>query len=378
MMDDRFVMEGGHDPGSRERAIPWKEPPAGAADTLIEEILEALDQMDVPYVEHPGWRERVGGYYYEGGGAGGICVHHTAVANYSPKSCYPKPEGNRTDGRTNCAAMISEDGTIHLIGLIGNYTQGSGVRAHYDNYVSMGIRAPYDLQPEFDDNPDEYGNRLMYAIEVSHPGDGSPIPYAQEYSLAVFCGLLVRGKRDRTGDESWNQYRVTAHRQWSRRKIDPMWESNFGDYPSHRAIFALQDTVGEILGYDVPPPPDYDEPEPSPDPVQGEDDMLYPFYRTDGYNSPTPPGRSHKRDDVKVLQSRLNVLGANPHIDEDGKLGDSTVHAVEQVTGISVVNGVIGGDHGAVLERKVADLGGGTSAPPHTHPLPAGTTGENG
>ena len=106
--------------------------------------------------------------------------------------------------------------------------------------------------------------------------------------------------------------------------------------------------------------------------------MLYPFYYTDGYTNPVPPGRSHKRDDVRVLQARLNVLGANPSLDEDGKLGESSLMAVEQITGIAVENGTVTGQHGAVLERKTANLGGGTVAPPHTHPLPAGQTGENG
>jgi hypothetical protein len=62
---------------------------------------------------------------------------------------------------------------------------------------------------------------------------------------------------------------------------------------------------------------------PPPPPPPNMEDTMWPFYETDGYNEPTAPGRTHKRSDVKWLQTRMNDLGARILV--DGKLGPGTL-----------------------------------------------------
>lgn len=83
---------------------------------------------------------------------------------------------------------------------------------------------------------------------------------------------------------------------------------------------------------------------------------MWPMYRTDGFNDPTPPGRTEKRDDVIVLQARLAALGES--IVVDGKLGNATLASVENITGIPAAGDVVTGVHAAAIEAKLFSDGG--------------------
>ena len=64
-------------------------------------------------------------------------------------------------------------------------------------------------------------------------------------------------------------------------------------------------------------------------PPNEKDDTMLPFHFTDGFDEPEGPGRTRKREDVKVLQAMLGFSDE----DIDGKYGDETVRNVKAIVG---------------------------------------------
>jgi hypothetical protein len=115
----------------------------------------------------------------------------------------------------------------------------------------------------------------------------------------------------------------------------------------------------------------------NPPPPLNMEDTMWPFYETDGYNQPTPPGRTHKREDVRWLQSKMNNLGAG--IDDDGKLGPGTLAAFWTILGYND-GSVIDGGAGYAFDVVWAEQFGGAPGPqgPRGFDGPAGMQGPTG
>ena len=104
------------------------------------------------------------------------------------------------------------------------------------------------------------------------------------------------------------------------------------------------ETVWLIAADGQLPPPT----QPPPDQEAGA--PMWPMYFTDGYDTPTDPGRTAWRDNVKVLQHLVNSAGGSVNV--DGKLGNRTLTEVGQLTGLPI-NQTVTGDHANALTDLV-------------------------
>lgn len=303
-------------------------------------IIQVLQEHGFNVNEEPGWETRNPGYHWtdmKGEPAPhGVMVHHTAVANYKPTRCYPKPHGDRTDGKTNCNFLIRESGAIHVISADpANYSSGLGEKAVLTDYVMAGRDAPVpqsgSLGPEF------YGNRYFINIEVSHPGGGQSMPAVQEESVIATVAAIcyVYG---------WDATRVLSHSSWRSTKPDPKWDGPHSTPPN--TINGLKVAIAALLdGGDLPIPPDPPDPDPDPDP--GDEYMFPTIRRGDGYLDGDNPD---VRPSVYALQAQLayhdfadkeSVGGACA---TDGAFGagtESSVKAFQAAKGLAS-DGIVG------------------------------------
>lgn len=211
------------------------------------DVIDLLDYYNYPTSKEPGWATRNPGYvwqpYKDLPGPHGIMVHHTAAAGYQPKHCYPKPEGWRTDGKTNCNYLVTREGLTALVsGPPGNYTSGQGDEVVLRDYVTNGVKW---VGPQSGSYVSEfYGNRYFVNIEVAHAGDGGAMTEDQERAVVALISSIcyVYG---------WDETRVISHAGWRGTKIDPKWDGPWTTPPN--TIIGLQDKTAEVLAGNLPP-----------------------------------------------------------------------------------------------------------------------------
>lgn len=136
----------------------------------------------------------------------GILNHHTA-----PPVPYPVDKLLKS-----CNLNVTPDGVVYVISAGYQWDSGMG-----DPKVLAAIRA--NLVPPWpQDRTDSErinGNPWFVDIEVDHAGDGSPLPEAAHHALLVCDAAICR-------HEGWDpRIRLLGHREWTRRKIDPRWDT---------------------------------------------------------------------------------------------------------------------------------------------------------
>jgi len=234
--------DGGHDPLDFENIPPRPPTPRQvAARVQVSTLTGIFDYYGIPYTEEPGWRERQEGYNWYEGGPFGVMVHHTVSVPYPAGSAYPKPEGNRSDGRVICNILIQPDGTVNLIAAgPANYSSGVGD----EDTLDIITRDERFYGPQSGSYAEWYGNRAYINIETVASGDGGPIPQVQENSVIATCAALCYLY-------GWSAWRCIGHLDHRGTKIDPKWTAEYGTAPY--TISGLQDKINEILIGGLPP-----------------------------------------------------------------------------------------------------------------------------
>jgi hypothetical protein len=152
----------------------------------------------------------------------GVIVHHTA-----PPVPYPLANlAGLTSGNVKCNLNIKTDGTVYAV---------CGGRPNYANGAGSGVvlaetragKAPTGPARARNLTDDTNGNLWYVAIEVDHPGDGSPLPVVQEMALVATLAALCT----RLG---FPPEAVIGHLEWTRRKIDPFWNGSPYTMPTLR------------------------------------------------------------------------------------------------------------------------------------------------
>ncbi len=209
-----------HHEGDLE-SIPPQEPTPDsiAASARVASVLALLDEYGFTYTEEPGWEARNPTYLWYNNADGeapyGIMVHHSATASYAPKRAYPKPHGDRTDGRTICNILIQPDGTINLVSSDpANYSSGVNWKGILTEFVQKEVRFHGPQSGPL--GPEWYGNRAWINIEVVNEGLGGPIPSVQEEALIGVCVAICY-------IFDWDATAVIGHYDGRSTKPDPRW-----------------------------------------------------------------------------------------------------------------------------------------------------------
>ncbi|MVO83882.1 N-acetylmuramoyl-L-alanine amidase [Streptomyces sp. p1417] len=171
------------------------------ADTL----LQALRKEHVTLQEHPNWRTHNRNHKGPWGPVHGVMLHHTAGTNSLSACRHGLPD---LPGPL-CTGLITKDGTLHLLGHGRTNHAGTGSAA-----VLAAVRAERGLPAR--PGPDAVdGNACFYGFEIENLGNGrDPYPAAQLATVERLSAALCRA-------HGWSAASVVAHKEWTRRKIDP-------------------------------------------------------------------------------------------------------------------------------------------------------------
>ncbi|TJZ45175.1 N-acetylmuramoyl-L-alanine amidase [Streptomyces piniterrae] len=170
-------------------------------------FLDALRDEGLQVVEVDGWRTHHRNAKGPWGPVHGVMVHHSATSGSADtvRVCY--------DGRPDlpgplCHAVITKDGTVHLVGCGRANHAGLG-----DGDVLRAVIAEKRL-PHADES-DADGNRAFYGFECENLGDGAdPWPSAQVEALEKASAALCRV-------HGWTERSVIGHLEWQPGKVDP-------------------------------------------------------------------------------------------------------------------------------------------------------------
>jgi hypothetical protein len=250
-------------------------------------LADELRARGLTVVEEPGWKGRgkaFGGSY--GGKIVGAMQHHTVAIPYGARRCYPKPEGRRNDGLSNCNVLAQPDGTLHMItdGYAG-YSSGHGSRQIFNDMrkdvAPTGTARKRGLVDDF------YIARYVINCEAVHAGDGGPMPDVQENALVVMWAAIFT----RLG---FTPARLVDHTEYTRRKVDARWNG-----PSNRSPY-LREQIAYVMGLD-----DFHVPSDPITPPEGTMPDLPTLKLYDGYRK----GRPELKPNVQVCQNLLALNG---------------------------------------------------------------------
>lgn len=144
----------------------------------------------------------------------GIMLHHTASGGVSDLPALGICKHGRSDlPGPLCNILIGRHGTVVAISEgIANHA-GRGDR-------SQLVRATKGEPPGLGPGPDQVnGNPWFIGIEIENNGVGEPWPPVVLDAVAAVCSALCAAYR-------WSPNSVIAHREWTRRKIDPTFDMN--------------------------------------------------------------------------------------------------------------------------------------------------------
>jgi len=170
----------------------------------VGDILSWLTEYDIPVAEVGGWRTRrhAGAFTPVG-----VMVHHTGSENSSMVTI--------RDGHSRLAGPLAQlyveqipHPKVWLISQGKCWHAGSGSPVQLER-TQQGL-APLSRAP---DPEDGNGNQWYWGIEIE--GD-TPDDFDDErYQLSVRCTAAIL---DANG---WGPERVVAHKEWTKRKVDP-------------------------------------------------------------------------------------------------------------------------------------------------------------
>lgn len=170
-------------------------------------FLDALKDEGLRVAEVGDWRHHHRNDKGPWGPVHGVLVHHTATsgAKETVRVCY---EGHADLPGPLCHAVITKDGTVHLVG--GGRANHAGLG---DPDVLRAVIAEKRLPPDNEAEAD--GNRAFYGLECENLGDGDdPWPAAQLEALEKAAAALCRA-------HGWTARSVVGHLEWQPGKRDP-------------------------------------------------------------------------------------------------------------------------------------------------------------
>lgn len=190
-------------------------------------LADALRAEGLTVVEEPGWETRsqpTNNNFIPIG----VMNHHTA-----PPVPYPVLKLY-----ASCNLNIKPTGVVHVVAAGYQYDSGSGssvvVNEARNDVAPSGTAYERGLPDDINCNP------YYIDIEVDHAGDGGPIPDVQLDALILADVAICRHMK-------WTANRVVAHKESTRRKIDPNWND-----PTNEMEY-IRSKVEEKLGNSPPP-----------------------------------------------------------------------------------------------------------------------------
>ncbi|GAA2238587.1 hypothetical protein GCM10010232_26720 [Streptomyces amakusaensis] len=206
-----------------------------ATPLTADAFVRALRDEGVRVREHPDWKTRNRNHKGRWGPVHGVMLHHTAGRD-SLALCR---DGTRSLPGPLCIGLISKDGTVHLLGHGRTNHAGDGSAALLAA-VRAGARAPARPGPDAVD-----GNAHFYGFEIENLGDGrDPYPAVQLDAAERVSAAVCRA-------HGWSAESVVAHKEWTRRKIDPSF-----------SMTGMRGRVATRLRAEGPPPKPVYEPFP--------------------------------------------------------------------------------------------------------------------
>lgn len=180
---------------------------------MAEDLLSILQARGIRTTEETGWRER-GGRLFE---PVGVMIHHTAGTGIRTILEGRKLENGKFLPPPLANIYIAKSGLVHLVASGRANHTGEGVRLVLDevrrNVAPTGSAKDRGLE---DDKPDFVANRFLYGIEAENRGTGNdPWPDVQLEAIRRTAAALC----DHHG---WPAARVIAHKEWTKRKVDPV------------------------------------------------------------------------------------------------------------------------------------------------------------
>ncbi|MGP4048316.1 peptidoglycan-binding protein [Streptomyces sp. 2A115] len=175
-----------------------------ATPLTADALARALRGEGVALSEHTNWRTHNRNHKGPWGPVHGVMLHHTAGTD-SLRLCRA---GTAALPGPLCTGLITKDGTLHLLGNGRTNHAGSGSAA-----VLEAVRAERPLPAPGPDAVD--GNARFYGFEIENLGNGrDPYPAAQLATAERLSTAICRA-------HGWSAASVIAHKEWTRRKIDP-------------------------------------------------------------------------------------------------------------------------------------------------------------
>lgn len=176
-----------------------------ATPLTADAFARALRGEGVAVSEHANWRTHNRNHQGAWGPVHGVMLHHTAGTD-SLRLCR---DGTAALPGPLCIGLIAKDGTVHLLGYGRTNHAGSGSAA-----VLEAVRAEKSPLPA--PGPDTVdGNARFYGFEIENLGNGrDPYPSAQLAAAERLSAAVCRA-------HGWSAASVVAHKEWTRRKIDP-------------------------------------------------------------------------------------------------------------------------------------------------------------
>ncbi|MFV5992406.1 peptidoglycan-binding protein [Streptomyces sp. NPDC056231] len=171
-----------------------------SADALV----RALRDEGVRVLEHGNWKTHNRNHKGPWGPVHGVMLHHTAGTD-SLTLCRT---GTPDLPGPLCIGLVAKDGTVHLVGYGRTNHAGNGSAAVLD-----AVRAEASVPAPGPDTVD--GNARFYGLEIENLGNGrDPYPAAQLIAVERLSAAICRA-------HGWSAQRAIAHKEWTRRKIDP-------------------------------------------------------------------------------------------------------------------------------------------------------------
>ncbi|WP_328938214.1 peptidoglycan-binding protein [Streptomyces tauricus] len=176
-----------------------------ATPLTAEALVRALRGEGLALTEHTGWRTHNRNHKGAWGPVHGVMLHHTAGTD-SLRLCR---DGTAALPGPLCTGLITKSGTLHLLGHGRTNHAGAGSTAVLD-----AVRAEKSALPA--PGPDTVdGNARFYGFEIENLGNGrDPYPAAQLRTVERLSAAICRA-------HGWSAESVIAHKEWTRRKIDP-------------------------------------------------------------------------------------------------------------------------------------------------------------